>query len=95
MAAQWSPESWRSKPVEQMPDYPDAQALATVEAQLKTFPPLFFAGEARELTAELADVEGAGEPVAAEEDETFLEEEEDSGDVSGMIGVGGEDEEEV
>lgn len=45
--------------------------------------------------AELADVEGAEEPVAAEEDETFLEEEEDSGDVSGIIGVGGEDEEEV
>jgi uncharacterized protein (TIGR02300 family) len=45
--------------------------------------------------AELADVEGAEEPVAAEEDETFLEEEEDSGDVSGIIGVGGEDEEEA
>jgi uncharacterized protein (TIGR02300 family) len=44
----------------------------------------------------LVDVEGAEEPIAAVDDETFLEEEEeDSGDVSGIIGGGGEGEEEV
>lgn len=42
----------------------------------------------------LADIE-AEEPVADAEDETFLEEEEDGGDVSGIIGVGEEGEEEV
>ncbi|MFO1171611.1 MAG: 3-deoxy-7-phosphoheptulonate synthase, partial [Hyphomicrobiaceae bacterium] len=56
MAPQWTPDSWRKKPVVQVPDYPDKAALAQVEGQLKSFPPLFFAGEARELTAELAQV---------------------------------------
>jgi uncharacterized protein (TIGR02300 family) len=42
----------------------------------------------------LADIETAEEPVAVEDDETFLEEEEDSGtDVSGIVG-GPEGEEE-
>ena len=34
----------------------------------------------------LADLEVAEEPIAAEGDETFLEEEEEGGDVSGIIG---------
>ncbi|HKH80776.1 MAG TPA: 3-deoxy-7-phosphoheptulonate synthase class II [Methylovirgula sp.] len=46
---QWSPESWRTKPMEQAPVFPDAAALADVERQLSTFPPLVFAGEARKL----------------------------------------------
>ncbi len=50
----WSPKSWRTKPIEQVPDYPDAQALADVERQLASFPPLVFAGEARKLKALLA-----------------------------------------
>ena len=37
MAERWAPDSWRSKPVLQMPQYPDARALADVEAQLATF----------------------------------------------------------
>ena len=52
----WSPASWRDKPVVQVPDYPDAQALEAVENQLSTFPPLVFAGEARRLKAKLARV---------------------------------------
>ena len=43
-----------------MPDYPDRDALKRVEAQLATFPPLVFAGEARHLKRALAKV-GAGE----------------------------------
>src|SRR5580700_10283272 len=54
--AKWSPESWRSKPRLQMPDYPDQKALGDVEAQLATFPPLVFAGEARNLKKALAQV---------------------------------------
>jgi len=60
MAPRWSPDSWRSKPIEQVPVYPDAKKLADVEQQLATFPPLVFAGEARELKAKLARV-AAGE----------------------------------
>src|SRR5947209_6228423 len=56
MAERWTPESWRKKPALQMPDYPDAAALAEVERQLATFPPLVFAGEARNLKRELARV---------------------------------------
>jgi 3-deoxy-7-phosphoheptulonate synthase len=47
--APWSPESWRTKPIQQVPDFPDAAALAQVERQLAGFPPLVFAGEARKL----------------------------------------------
>src|SRR5271170_192719 len=55
-ASKWSPESWRSKPIVQVPAYPDAKALADVEAQLASFPPLVFAGEARNLKKSLAQV---------------------------------------
>ncbi|MBU2167965.1 MAG: 3-deoxy-7-phosphoheptulonate synthase class II [Alphaproteobacteria bacterium] len=58
MTQRWTPESWRSKPVVQMPtDYPDAGALAGVEDELRALPPLVFAGEARRLTERLAQVE--------------------------------------
>src|SRR5499425_80802 len=60
MSDRWTPESWRSRPVLQVPDYPDAKALADVEAQLATFPPLVFAGEARNLKKALGRV-AAGE----------------------------------
>jgi len=56
MAPPWSPSSWRAKPIRQVPEYPDPQALAAVEARLKTYPPLVFAGEARSLTGALAEV---------------------------------------
>ncbi|MEE8464917.1 MAG: 3-deoxy-7-phosphoheptulonate synthase, partial [Dehalococcoidia bacterium] len=51
MAKQWTPDSWRAKPVIQVPEYPDAAALAKAEARLKGYPPLVFAGEARRLKA--------------------------------------------
>jgi 3-deoxy-7-phosphoheptulonate synthase len=56
MANEWTPASWRARPAAQMPDYPDAAALAQVEAQLSRYPPLVFAGEARNLQKKLADV---------------------------------------
>ncbi len=52
----WNPSSWRSKPVVQVPVYPDAEAQSRVETKLKSFPPLVFAGEARNLKRSLADV---------------------------------------
>jgi 3-deoxy-7-phosphoheptulonate synthase len=56
MQETWSPESWRSKPISQVPAYPDAAALASVEAELRQLPPLVFAGETRALQAMLARV---------------------------------------
>src|SRR3954470_1890902 len=56
MSERWTPDSWRTRRVLQVPDYPDARALADVEKQLATFPPLVFAGEARALKAHLARV---------------------------------------
>src|ERR1700681_4526744 len=56
MSERWTPDSWRARPIVQVPDYPDPKALADVEAQLATFPPLVFAGEARNLKKALAQV---------------------------------------
>jgi 3-deoxy-7-phosphoheptulonate synthase len=56
MAQKWSPESWRGKPIKQVPDYPDDAGLAAVEATLRNYPPLVFAGEARRLKKALAEV---------------------------------------
>nr|WP_210338138.1 3-deoxy-7-phosphoheptulonate synthase class II [Devosia sp. MC532] len=52
----WTPSSWRQKPVKQVPAYPDMAALADAERQLASFPPLVFAGEARELKSRLGAV---------------------------------------
>ena len=54
MPERWSPDSWRSKPIVQVPEYPDKKSLAEVERQLAGFPPLVFAGEARALKRALA-----------------------------------------
>ncbi len=56
MPATWTIDSWRSKPILQVPEYPDNTLLADVEAKLATFPPLVFAGEARALKRQLAEV---------------------------------------
>src|SRR5499427_6456879 len=56
MAERWTPDSWRTKPILQVPEYPDPAALAETEKQLATFPPLVFAGEARNLKKALARV---------------------------------------
>jgi len=56
VAQSWSPQSWRTKPICQVPVYPDAAALTAVETRLRGHPPLVFAGEARNLKAALAEV---------------------------------------
>ena len=50
----WSPESWRARPIRQVPAYPDPARLAAMEDRLRGYPPLVFAGEARRLKAALA-----------------------------------------
>ena len=56
MPERWTPDSWRGKPVAQLPAYPDAGKLAETEGKLASFPPLVFAGEARNLKKALARV---------------------------------------
>ncbi len=56
MIKEWMPNSWRTKPVKQIPAYPDKSMLADVERKLRSYPPLVFAGEARDLKNELAIV---------------------------------------
>jgi len=56
MAAKWAPDSWKAKPIRQVPTYPDSERLAQVEQTLRGLPPLVFAGEARRLREDLADV---------------------------------------
>src|SRR6201984_877927 len=56
MAEAWNPATWRGKPIQQVPEYSNAAQLASVEARLKTYPPLVFAGEARNLMAGLGQV---------------------------------------
>ncbi len=55
----WTPESWRTKPVQQSPTYQDPKQLADVEKRLAALPPLVFAGETRRLKAKLAKVSAA------------------------------------
>ena len=54
MSERWTPDGWRARPIQQVPTYPDAAALESVERQLAGFPPLVFAGEARKLKRALA-----------------------------------------
>lgn len=56
MSQTWSPDSWRSRPIQQQPAYPDATRLQQVERTLASYPPLVFAGEARELRRQFAEV---------------------------------------
>src|ERR1043166_2148328 len=60
MTKNWTPETWKTRPVTQMPEYPDAAALDRAVAKLRNYPPLVFAGEARRLKSQLAKV-AAGE----------------------------------
>ncbi len=56
MATNWAPDSWTQAEARQLPEYPDAAALTAATDRLTNFPPLVFAGEARNLTADLARV---------------------------------------
>ncbi len=52
----WTPDSWKSHEARHLPVYEDGAALAAAEATLQRYPPLVFAGEARALKADLAEV---------------------------------------
>lgn len=52
----WSPDSWRTKPIKHVPTYDDTHHLNSITNQLKQMPPLVFAGEIRQLKRQLAQV---------------------------------------
>ncbi len=52
----WTPDGWRRAEARQMPRWPDEAHARAVEDELRGYPPLVFAGEARQLTHRLADV---------------------------------------
>ncbi len=56
----WSPQSWRTKPIQQQPHYADSVALDEALTQVKTLPPLVDAGEVDVLREHLAAA-GRGE----------------------------------
>lgn len=58
MAQEWTPDSWQAHEARHLPEYLDAGALADAERTLASYPPLVFAGEARALKADLAEVAG-------------------------------------
>ncbi len=56
MTSSWSPDSWQHRPAAQQPSWPDEAGLDRALKHLGSLPPLVFAGEARELTAQLGEV---------------------------------------
>ena len=56
MTSEWSPASWQSRPAAQQPPWPDEAGLERAIKHIGSLPPLVFAGEARALTAQLAQV---------------------------------------
>ncbi len=56
MVQAWAPDSWKAHEARHLPHYLDAAALADAQDTLASYPPLVFAGEARALKADLAQV---------------------------------------
>jgi 3-deoxy-7-phosphoheptulonate synthase len=52
--AEWTPDSWQSRPATQLPDYPQREHLDAVVEQLKSLPPLVTSGEVERLRSQLA-----------------------------------------
>ena len=57
LAAGWSPASWRERPAAQMPQYPDADALAQAMDELRALPPLVTSWEILALKQQVAEAQ--------------------------------------
>ena len=57
LSATWAPDSWQQRPALQMPQYPDAQALAAALGQLSRLPPLVTSWEVLSLKQQLAEAQ--------------------------------------
>jgi len=56
VASNWTPDGWKTYEAKHLPNYGDAAKLGEVQDTLTKFPPLVFAGEARALKHDLAEV---------------------------------------
>ena len=56
MTHAWTPDGWSGFEARHLPDYKDKAALSRATTTLESYPPLVFAGEARALKADLAEV---------------------------------------
>jgi 3-deoxy-7-phosphoheptulonate synthase len=56
VSSTWTPSSWREKSAGQQPEWPDQAALDRALKTLASYPPLVFAGEARNLMSSLGRV---------------------------------------
>ena len=57
LPSDWHPGSWRSRPALQMPTYPDPDALAEVQEELRSLPPLVTSWEILALKQQLAEAQ--------------------------------------
>src|SRR5688500_19118644 len=57
LPADWRPDSWRARTALQLPVYPDAQALAGVQDELRALPPLVTSWEIFALKKQLAEAQ--------------------------------------
>lgn len=55
-SGEWSPSSWRTKPIKQCPEYPDEAALRQATAELDVLPPIVHPREINRLKQNLRDV---------------------------------------
>jgi len=51
----WTPQSWRTRPAQQQPQYADPDHLASVLERIRSYPPLVFAGEVDILKRQLGE----------------------------------------
>ncbi len=52
----WTPESWRTLPISQQPEWEDLNALSLIEKELQSLPPLVYPSEIKELQQQMAKV---------------------------------------
>ena len=55
MVTEWTPDSWRQRPILQQPEYPDAAALERTLDELRRLPPLVTSWEILDLREQLAE----------------------------------------
>ncbi|KAI1854197.1 hypothetical protein JX265_000601 [Neoarthrinium moseri] len=55
-SAEWTPSSWRSKPIKQFPEYPDLKALKKATGELDHLPPIVHPYEINKLKENLKEV---------------------------------------
>jgi 3-deoxy-7-phosphoheptulonate synthase len=55
MVTEWTPDSWRQRPILQQPEYPDAAALERTLDELRRLPPLVTSWEILDLQEQLAE----------------------------------------